>query len=59
MIFAIELKRYMAGDGILSILEGKLCDGKKPCLIILLKVDKGLEVDFYYNILSLNLAVCL
>ena len=59
MILAIELIKYVAGFGILSIVIDKLCYEKKPCLIILLKVDENLEVSFYCIILSLNLAVYL
>ena len=57
MIFAIELKRYMANAGILSIIIGEFCYKKKPYSIILLEVDKDLEVGFHYTILSFNLAV--
>ena len=57
MISAIELERCMAGAGILGIIISKLRHGKKPCPIILLKVDKGLEVDFYCTILPFSLAV--
>ena len=49
----------MAGTGILGIIVSKPCHKKKPCPIIVLKVDKGLEVGFDHTILSLNLAVCL
>ena len=59
MIFAIELERYVAGTGIFGIDVSKLCHGKKPCSIILLKVDEGLEVGFHRTILPLNLAVYL
>ena len=59
MISAIELKRYVAGIGILGDVIGKLCSGKKLCLIILLKVDKSLEISFYYTILPLCLALYL
>ena len=57
MISAIELKRCVAGAGILGIVVSKLRHGKKPCPIILLEVDKGLEVGFHRTILLLNLAV--
>ena len=57
MISAIELKKYIVGAGILDIVISKLRHGKKPYLIILLKVDKGSEVGFHYTILPLNLAV--
>ena len=47
----------MAGAGILGIVVSKLRHEKKLCPIILLKVDKGLEVGFYCTILLLSLAV--
>ena len=47
----------MAGASILGIVVSELRYEKKPCLIILLEVDKGLEVGFHCTILSLNLAV--
>ena len=49
----------MAGASISGIIVGKLYYKKKLCLIILLKVDKSLEINFYCIILPLNLAVCL
>ena len=57
MISAIEFEKCVAGAGIFSIVVSKLCHEKKPCFIILLEVDEGSEVGFYYIILSLNLAV--
>ena len=57
MISAIELERCVAGAGILGIVVSKLRHGKKPCPIILLEVDEGLEVDFHRIILSFSLAV--
>ena len=57
MISAIELERCVAGAGILGIVVSKLRHGKKPCPIILLKVDKGLKVSFHRTILLLSLAV--
>ena len=59
MISIIELEKYVAGASILGIIVGKLRHKKKPCPIILLKVDKGLEVSFYCIILPLSLAVYL
>ena len=59
MISAIELEKCVADAGILGIIVSELCHGKKSCLIILLKVDKGSEVGFHRTILPLNLAVCL
>ena len=59
MISVIELKKYMAGTGIFGIIVGKFYYGKKPCPIILLKVDKNVEVGFFCTILPLCLAVSL
>ena len=59
MISAIELKRCVAGAGILGIVVSELRHGKKSCPIILLEVDKGSEVGFYRTILPLSLVVCL
>ena len=59
MISAIELERYVAGAGIFGVVVGKFCHEKKPCLIILLKVDKGSKVGFHCIILPFGLTVCL
>ena len=59
MISTIELKKCMASTGILGIIVNKLCHKKKLCPIILLKVDKNLQIGFHYTILSLSLAICL
>ena len=45
----------MANTGILGIVIGKLRHGKKLYSIILLKVNKGLEVDFHCAILLFGL----
>ena len=57
MISAIEFKRCVANAGILGIVVSKLRHGKKPCSIILLKVDKGSKVGFYHTILPFGLTV--
>ena len=59
MISAIELEKYVADASILGVVIGKLHYGKKPCLIILFKVDKGLAIDFFYIILPFDLTICL
>ena len=59
IIFAIELKRHIANASIFNIIIGKLYYKKKLCLIILYKVDKSPKIDFYYAILSFDLAICL
>ena len=47
----------MANASILGIIIGKLHHRKKLCPIILLKVDKSLEVGFHYAILSFGLTI--
>ena len=47
----------MANASILSIVVSKLRHGKKSYPIILLKVDKSLEVGFHGTIMPLNLAI--
>ena len=59
MISAIEFKRCVAGADVFGVIVTKLPYGKKLYQIILLEVDKSLELDFYCTILPLNLAVCL
>ena len=53
----MKLKRYVAGAGIFSIVISKLRHRKKSYLIILLKVDKSLEVGFHCIILPFGLTV--
>ena len=59
MISVIELEYCIAGADIFDIVVSKLCHRKKLCSIILLKVDKGLEVGFYCIILLYGLIVYL
>ena len=47
----------MAGTGIFGIVVSKLHHEKKLYPIILLEVDKSLEIGFYYTILPLSLTV--
>ena len=49
----------MVITGIFGVVVSKLRHKKKLCPIILLKVDKGLELGFYHTILPFNLAVYL
>ena len=59
MISAVELEKHVAGISIFGIIIGKFCYKKKPYLVIIFKIDKGLKVGFYYTILLLGLTVCL
>ena len=54
---AIKLETYMASTGILGVVVGKFRYKKKPCPIILLEVNKGLEVSFHCTILPFRLAI--
>ena len=49
----------MFDASIFGVVVYKFYFEKKPCPIILLKVDKSLKIGFYYTILPLSLAVCL
>ena len=57
MISVIELEKYVASIGIFGVIVGKLRHGKKPCPIILLKVDKNSKIGFYCTILPIGLTV--
>ena len=59
MIFAIELKRHVAGASIFGIIIGKFCHKKNPCLVILFEIDEGSKVGFYCTILCFGLTVYL
>ena len=49
----------MANTSIFGIIIGKYCYKKKPYLVILFKIDKGLKIGFYCTILSFGLTVYL
>ena len=53
----IELEKHMATTSIFGIILGKLRHKKKPYLIILLKVNEGLKINFYHTILHFGLIV--
>ena len=57
MISTIEFEKCVADVGILDIVVSELCYEKKPCPIILLEVDKRLEVGFHCIIMPLSLTV--
>ena len=59
MIFTIKLKRYKVNANIFGIIVDELPYKKKTCLIILLKINKNLKMDFYNTILPLVLAIFL
>ena len=49
----------MANGSIFRIIIDSLYYKKKPYLIILLKINKNLKIDFYYTILFFDLAIYL
>ena len=49
----------MAGTDIFSVFIGEFRHEIKPCLIILLKLDKNSEIGFHCAILPFDLTVCL
>lgn len=59
MIIVIQLKKNVAGAYILGIVIDKLGYKQKPSPIVLLKIDKNLEIRFYYTILMFYLPICL
>ena len=59
MISIVELKKHIANINIFGIIINELCNKKKQYLIILLKVDKGLKIDFHCIILPFSLVICL
>ena len=59
MIFAVKLKRHVIDASILGIIIDKFCYKKKPCLVILLKIDKSSKIGFNYIILPFGLTICL
>ena len=59
MISVVEFKGCVANASIFGIIVSKLYYRNKLCLIILIKINKGLKVSFYYALSSFNLAVCL
>ena len=59
MVATVEFKRRIAGVQILGIVVGKLSYCKEPSLIILFIIDKNSEIDLYYTVLPVDLAISL
>ena len=57
MLAAVQFKRHMTGSYVLGIIISKFGHWYELGLIILLKIDKVLELHFYYTILLFNLTV--
>ena len=59
MVAAVQFKRCVANAGIFCIIIGKFSHREESYPVVLLEVDKGLEVGFYHAVLPLGLTVCL
>lgn len=59
VIAAVQLRRYVAGIGVFCIIIDKFSYWKKPYQVILLEVDKNLDVGFYFTVLSFSLIISL
>ena len=59
MISIVQLKEHVANASILDIIVSKFRYIKKLYSIILLKIDKNLEINFYYIILPFSLIIYL
>lgn len=58
-IRAVEFETRMINTCILCIIIYKVCHEQKFCLIILLSIDKNLEIDYYCIGMLLGLAIYL
>lgn len=59
MVAIVEFKWHMASICILGIVIYKFRYWQESCLIILLPVDKSLEVNLYYIVVSFYLSISL
>lgn len=59
VIATVELQNCIASSCIFGSVIDKFNYRNKPSLIILLAIDKSFEIDFYYIVLPLSLAISL
>lgn len=59
MLAAVELEKYIANNHIFSIIKYEFYHGQELCLVILVLINKNLEINFDYNILPFGLSICL
>ena len=59
MIAAVQLERRVTGACVFCIFISKLGHQQEPSLVILLEVDKALEIRLHGAVLPLGLPVCL
>ena len=57
MILAVQLKKYILGTSIFSIIMHKLSYWQEFYLAILLKVEQNIEIYFYCTILIFDLFI--
>ena len=58
-MIVIKFKRHITSINIFYIIISKLSHLKESYLVILLKINKNLEISFYYTILFFSLAIYL
>ena len=59
LLFAIELERYVADTRIFGIIIYKFYHGQEFCQVILLSINKNLEIRLHYTVLPLYLIIYL
>ena len=59
MIVAVQLERRVTGAYVFCIVISKLGHWQELSLVILLEVDKVLEIHFHSAVLPLGLPICL
>lgn len=57
VIAIVELQKCVASGCIFDNIIDKFSHRNKPSLIILLAINKNFEIDFYYIVLPLSLAI--
>ena len=57
MISTIQVEKYLPNNYIFSVIICKVSYWQKLYLIFLLKVDKNLEIHFYYTIFIFGLLI--
>lgn len=59
MVAAIKFRRYMTGIGVFCVVVSEFSHREKSSSVILLIIDKGIEVDFYDTVFPFCLTISL
>lgn len=59
IIAVVELEKRMSSISIFNIVVYKFPYGQKPCQVVLVLIEKSMQICLNYAILLLGLAVCL